>query len=116
MPIEDKFPHEGRFDAVGLDCSNCKHQMGSGFPNINRDYCCALHQISLTIELQENGYKLWEWFCKDFENNGSAEPAAVAHFNQIKESLASQTLYRLYNDDGYLKEFAFSELGECPRC
>jgi len=115
MPIEDKFPREGRFDSVGLDCSNCTHQSGSGFPNLNRDFCCGLHHISLTIELQENGYKLWEWFCKDFKDDGSAEPAAVAYFNRMNDCLASQILYRLYGEDGYLKEFAFSELGECSR-
>src|ERR1700736_3071618 len=99
MPIEDEFPREGRFDSVGLDCSNCKHQqIGSGFPNLNRDYCCGLHHISLAIELQENGYKLWEWFCKDFENNGSAEPAAVEYFDRIREGFAPQILYRLYGD------------------
>ena len=114
MPTEDAFPREGRFDSVGLDCSNCRHQqLGSGFPNLKRDYCCGLHDLSLSIELQDNSYKLWEWFCTDFENNGSAEPAAVEHFTRMKKKLAPQVLYRLYGEDGFLKEFSFADLGKC---
>src|SRR5260370_32218153 len=95
MPTEDAFPREGRFDSVGLDCSNCRHQqLGSGFPNLKRDYCCGLHDLSLSIELPDNNYKLWEWFCTDFGNNGSAEPAAVEHFTRMKKKIAPQTLYR----------------------
>jgi hypothetical protein len=71
MPVEDTFPYTARFDPVGLDCSHCRHQqIGSGFPNHKRDYCCGLHDMSLTIELQENGFKLWEWFFRDFESDG----------------------------------------------
>jgi hypothetical protein len=96
MPVEDTFPYTARFDSVGLDCSHCKYQqIGSGFPNLKRDYCCRLHDMSLTVELQENGYKLWEWFCRDFESDGSAHLPAVEHFNRTKEELKSQILYRL---------------------
>jgi len=60
--------------------------------------------VSLAIELGDNDYKCWEWFCINFSDNGSAYPPAVAHLEEIRGSLKPGVLYRLYSDDGFLVE------------
>ncbi|MCJ7602472.1 MAG: hypothetical protein MUO63_13365 [Desulfobulbaceae bacterium] len=113
MPVKDTFSYTARWDSVGLDCAFCIHQANSDvWPNLKRNYKCGLHNISLEIELGENGYKDGEWFCKSFTDNGRAFSNAVAHFESVKENLAEKTLYGFYGDHGYLKEVPFSQLPE----
>lgn len=113
MPIKDTFSYTDRWDSVGLDCAFCKHQANSNkWPNLKRNYRCGLHNISLSIELGENGYKEGEWFCMNFNNNGRAFSEAVEHFESIKDRLVENTLYGFYGENGFLKEVSFSQLSE----
>jgi len=52
---------------------------------------CRLHVISLVIELRKNGYKEWEWFCKDFAKNAQADtgsnPSALKDLENIRPQL-----------------------------
>ena len=111
--IKDTFPYLARWDSVGLDCSNCVHFKGpEKWPDKDKVSSCKLHNISLTIELGNDGYKLWEWFCKSFQNNinKSAFPKALDHFEKIRNELSDKVLYRFYSEDGYLKEHSFETL------
>ena len=110
--MQDTFAHNFRWDQVGLDCSFCRDQSHVDWPNDARDYHCTLHFISLAIQLGEGGYKQGEWFCKDFSDNGRANPAAVQHLIQIRAALKDRVLYRL-SDSGNadLTEIPFDQLG-----
>jgi len=71
-----------------------------------------LHQIPLSIELDESGYIRWEWFCKDFDNK-DAFPKAVEEFLTIKDELKQYILYRGYTGKTRrLLEFKFEDLPE----
>ncbi|MEK7314506.1 MAG: hypothetical protein AAB065_08515 [Deltaproteobacteria bacterium] len=111
MPIKNNFPREGRWDCVGLDCSECQYfKPPANWPDNNRTISCNFHKISLAIELGENGYKFGEWFCKNFQNNGKALKNAVREFERIKSSLDQDTLYMLTARGDDLKEVKFDQL------
>lgn len=111
MPIKDPFSYSARWDSVELDCSSCVHFNGpEKWPDKNKTISCKLHNLSLKIELGDDCYKLWEWFCKNFSDNGKSFKKSVDEFKTIKEKLGTEILYRCYNDDGFLKEIAFQEL------
>jgi hypothetical protein len=115
MGIRDPFSYSGRWDSVGLDCSNCDNfDPPSQWPDLNKEICCVLHGVSLEIELGKDGYKRWEWFCKDFKNK-NALPKAVDEFNSIRDLLATRILYRAYGRDGELLEIDMNRLGACPK-
>jgi len=111
MPTKDTFKYEARWDSVGLCCAFCRHQANAKeWPNTKRDYMCALHQVPLAVELGTNNYMDGEWFCRDFEDNGSAYPPAVKYFLEVRVELPENTLLGFYGKDGYLKEIPFSKL------
>ena len=111
MPIKDTFKYEDRWDSVGLSCAFCRHQANDKeWPNVKRDYRCALHDVSLAAELDATGFMEGEWFCKDFEDNGRTYRPALKHFIEIRETLPKETLFGFYGKDRFLKEIPFSEL------
>jgi hypothetical protein len=110
MPIQDTFSYSARWDSVGLDCSTCKYFSGPGsWPDSGKESKCLRHRVSLEVELGENGYKQWEWFCVDYLDNGGF-PESVRHFNEIRNTLKAGILYRLYGRDGFLSEFSIQDL------
>ena len=112
MPVEDTFEYSARWDSVGLDCGYCIHFSGPNtWPDEDQISRCTLHGLSLALELNQRGYKQWEWFCKDFEDTGKAFSEAVAHFRSIRNELSPGILYRLYGKDDKLLEFPFEEIG-----
>lgn len=111
MPVKDTFPYEDRWDSVGFDCSDCQHFRGpEKWPDTNRVSRCEFHHVSLALELQENGSKLWEWFCRDFADAGTASRAPLKHFHLIHEQLEPRVLYRFYGTDGFLLEYKMEDL------
>lgn len=67
MPIADPFSYYGRFDSMEMDCSLCSHfSPPPQWPDVNKVSRCNFHEIPLDFELQSNGYKLGQWFCKYF--------------------------------------------------
>lgn len=111
MPIKDTFKYEARWDSVGLSCAFCQHQANDKeWPNVRRDYKCALHDVSLAVELKSSGYMEGEWFCRDFEDNGRSYGPSWKHFLEIRETLPQGTLFGFYGADGLLKEIPFSDL------
>lgn len=111
MPIRDTFKYTARWDSVGLDCSNCINEMNpNNWPDVNRVYSCKLHKIYLSVELNKEGYKEGEWFCKNFNNKGDANIEALKNFEAIRPKLSENVLYGFYGENGYLKEIPFSEL------
>ena len=111
MPIKDTFSYSARWNSVGLDCSYCIHFAGpTQWPDIERVSRCELHKMSLTIGLGRNGYKEWEWFCKDYKSNGRAFPKSVREFQVIQPQLRPNILNRLYGSNGFLVEYDFNEL------
>lgn len=111
MQKKDDFPHEARWNSVGLDCSQCKNQKSPNkWPDIHRVLSCNLHHFSLDVLLNKKGYQEGEWFCKSFENIGGANLKAVNHFENTKHQLMDDVLYGFYGDNGYLKEIPFAQL------
>lgn len=109
MPIKDTFSYIARWDSVGLDCSNCIHfHAPAKWPDVEGKSYCLKHDMSLGIELDTNGFKKGEWFCKSFENDGSAFQPSLEHFKKIQSDLSEDTLYGFYGADGYLLEYNFS--------
>lgn len=115
MGIRDPFSYSNRWDSVGLDCCNCKNFIPPAqWPDSKKTICCQLHKVSLEIELDKNGYKCWEWFCKDFDNI-NAFPKAIEEFESIKDLLASRILYRAYGQNDELIEFDMNLLKACSK-
>lgn len=111
MPIKDPFSYSARWDSVGLDCSYCIHFVGPlTWPDRERTSHCGLHNVSLSIELAETGYKEGEWFCKDFANKGKENKKAIEELEKTRDSLLPKVLYGAYGKDGYLKEVPFEKL------
>ncbi len=105
MPIKDIFTYDGRWDSVGLDCSKCKNERKvEKWPVKNGEYYCNFHHKSLDAEINLEGYKEGEWFCKNFETDGSINKEVMGKFNNIKNKLEEKKLYGLYGDNGFLKE------------
>jgi hypothetical protein len=112
MATADDFPRESRWDGVGLDCSFCRNERSSGWPNVDRPYCCGLHGISLRIEIRPDGYKGGEWLCRDFDGNGREMKSAARHLHAIRHSLRPAVLYGL-GAERTLREIPFPQLGPC---
>ncbi|HYG37201.1 MAG TPA: hypothetical protein VD908_01220 [Cytophagales bacterium] len=107
--MKDTFSYSARWDSIGLDCSHCKNFLGpSEWPDKDKVSQCLLHNLSLKIELGENGYKRGEWFCKDFDDL-NAFPMAVKEFELIRKELQDCVLY-VGNRNGELFEIKFDRL------
>ena len=92
--MDDTFPHLARWDSAGLDCSSCTHFAGPvSWPDVARISRCTLHRVSLELELDDSGYKLGEWFCREFSDNGKSHLSAVAHFAKVHSELTRGVLY-----------------------
>jgi len=89
MPIADPFSYSGRFDSMEFDCSMCKYfSPPPKWPDVNKVSRCKFHNISLAFELQANGYKLGEWFCKHFEPGDAPHKwKALTEFTTIKDKM-----------------------------
>jgi len=112
MPVKDEFSYSAKWDSVGLSCGFCKHQKNAEkWPNIERNYSCGLHGIPLRIELRESGYLKGGWFCKSFDDNGDAYPAAVSELNKFKDKLEEGILYAPVRGP-FLKEVSFKKLND----
>ena len=98
--MKDQFSYSARWDSAGLDCSECIHFKGpEKWPDSNGVSRCSLHKVSLNIELGDNNYKEFEWFCKQFM--------------KMEPLLEERILYRASYDqalDAVLKEIPFSAL------
>jgi hypothetical protein len=70
---------------------------------------CTFHNISLNLELGNNGGVAGEWFCKTFVNSGKAFPKALEEFNSIKDQLEENVLYEACQKE-YLCMTPFDEL------
>jgi hypothetical protein len=77
---------------------------------MQRDYRCALHNVSLAAGIGPNGYMTGEWFCRDFVDNGRAYPAAVKHLETVRSQLPARVLFGFYGEGGNLKQMSFEEL------
>jgi hypothetical protein len=105
--MKDPFTYSARWDSVGLDCSYCKYFKGpQKWPDTNIESVCTFHNFSLKMQLQDNGYKDGEWFCKNF-NNERAFPKAVEELESIRGQLKENTLYKCnsYDKKNELIEF-----------
>ena len=108
--IKDIFSYSARWDSVGLSCTYCQH---CNKKNVEGDWPtnflkCNLHNISLNIELREDGYLSGAWFCKAFTDNG-AFPKAVEELSLIKNQLEENILYEACQKE-YLCMTPFDEL------
>ena len=121
MPIRDPFLYDDRFDTVGLDCRMCRHFKGPPrWPDISRVSSCKLHNVTLAIEIGENGFKHGEWFCRDYADDSNlvndeevlGVRKQVQLLNDIRGELKSGVLYGLYGNDGYLTEHQMSDFGK----
>ena len=112
--MKDPFSYSARWDSIGLDCSNCKKFFGPDkWPDVKRELKCLHHNVSLEIELREDGYMEWEWFCKEFENK-DAFPKAIEELESIKDKLDDKILYRGYGENGQLMEYKINGLKGLP--
>ena len=109
--MNDTFPHLGRWDTVGLDCSVCVHFSGPAtWPDSARTSHCRHHGVSLEVELAENGYKEGEWFCSEYLDNGATVAAAAKHLAHVRPNLSPLILYCFVKLGGPLKEVSIRSL------
>jgi hypothetical protein len=111
MPVKDVFEYNDRWDSVGLRCGNCVYKKEpKEWPDVNKEYGCAKYNLSFATLLRDSGYVEGEWFCRSFENNGTANKGAYEIFCKIRDQLKDDILYGFYGGNGYLKEINFSDL------
>ena len=112
--MKDQFSYSARWDSAGLDCSECIHFKGpEKWPDSNGVSRCSLHKVSLNIELGDNNYKEFEWFCKQFKDSGKTPTNSLREFMKMEPLLEERILYRASYDqalDAVLKEIPFSAL------
>ena len=103
--VKNSFERQGRWDSVGLDCSSCQYfKSPSDWPDKKHEIFCNYHKVSLVVELGKDSYKMGEWFCKNFKDNGKSLQSAVAQFNMIKDILKQGILYCIGKVGEDLKE------------
>lgn len=113
MPIQDPFSYSAWHDSVRLDCIDCRFFHGPDkWPDTERVSSCTLHTLSLSLELGETNYKRWEWFCRDFNNSGSAHKKSYQEFLAVKDMLPPYVLFRTYSEVGFLLEYPFNLIPE----
>ncbi|MEL3906624.1 MAG: hypothetical protein P1P65_06315 [Treponema sp.] len=106
--IKDIFSYSSRWDSIGLNCAGCKYfQAPPQWPDIDKQSRCELRNISLAVQIGNNGYMEGEWFCSLFE--GRADERAYKEFLSLKPKLKKDILYGDYGKDGNLKEIGLSE-------
>lgn len=111
MPVLDPFSYSARWDSIGLDCFNCAQFRGpESWPDVDGVSFCWKNQLSLTMQLNRSGYKVGEWFCRDFEDNGSADKKSVGEFDGVREAMLPMILYGGYSGSEYLKEVRFEDV------
>lgn len=109
--VKNSFKREGRWDSVGLGCSNCQFfKSPLKWPDHNHEIYCTLHKVSLALELRENNYLGGEWFCKNFQSNGKALKNAVEHLEEVKDQLKENVLYEFGKIGDDLKEVNIDQL------
>jgi len=62
------------------------------------------------VEVKERGYVEGEWFCKDYQDNGTTNKKALEIFNEINSQLNSHTLYKFYCKGKCFEEIPFDKL------
>lgn len=101
--IKDIFSYSLRWDSIGLSCAGCNYFQGPPqWPDVDKQSRCVLHNISLAVQIGNNGYMTGEWFCSSFE--GRADERAYKEFLSLKPKLKKDFLYGGYGKDGNLKE------------
>lgn len=110
--IIDPFSYSARWDSAGINCGCCKffQNITNSWPTTNIE--CTLHNKSLIIELNDDGYLEGEWFCKDFDNREQwpqASKTALEEYIRIQNSLKENILYRAIHKE-YLDMVAFDSL------
>ena len=109
--LKDSFDRNGRWDSVGLDCSNCLFlKAPAKWPDVKKEVFCNFHKLPLTVELGNDNYKQGEWFCKSFKDNGKSLKSAVKHFDEMKNLLSDGVLYRFEKKGEDFKEINLSQL------
>ena len=107
--VKDIFSYSSRWDSIGLNCAGCKYfQAPPQWPDIDKQSRCELHNISLAVQIGNNGYMEGEWFCSLFE--GRADERAYKEFLSLKPKLKKDILYGGYGNDGNLKEVDMNKL------
>lgn len=108
--MKDPFSYVARWSSIGLDCSNCEHFRGPDiWPDTQRVSKCTLHDLSLAVQLNDNGHKQGEWFCASFSNLGTANQSAVREFESVRPELRTTVLYGGYGKNNKLVEIEFHE-------
>ncbi len=110
--VEDPFSYRARWDSAGVDCSDCKHfEPPPDWPDRERVIRCGHHQVSLAFQLNPEGFKEGEWFCRYFLNRGSSWDVGVEELSRVQESLDPAKIYGASYGTGLLKERDIAGLG-----
>ena len=109
--VKDSFSYSARWDSIGLSCCFCKYYDFTidTLTNNLKSIRCNLHNISLDIELTEDGFLEGEWLCKNYEDIGKSFPDGVKEFSSIKDELEEKVLYKACAKE-YLEAVSFNEL------
>jgi len=112
MPVDDPFSYRPRWDSAGVDCSDCRHfEPPPSWPDRNRVIRCGHHQVSLAFQLNAEGFKEGEWFCREFVDTGRSWDVAVEELGKVRGSLDPAKIYGASYGAGVLKERTIAGLG-----
>ncbi|MBF0595618.1 MAG: hypothetical protein HQL22_11730 [Candidatus Omnitrophica bacterium] len=93
--VKNLFPREGSWDAVGINCSDCKSfRSPPKWPDEQKEVFCNHHQVSLKFELRSNGYMEGEWFCKYFASKKGLGKKLSVELDKVRGSLQDNVVYK----------------------
>lgn len=108
--IKDPFSYSVGWGASGIMCSFCTYCVAirNEITKNIQSSKCNLYNISLNIQVSQEGFIRGEYFCKKFDNTNPF-PLAVKEFLTIKDELEENVLYEACGKE-YLHAIPFKEL------
>lgn len=111
LSVEDPFSYSARWDSAGVDCSGCKYfEPPPNWPDRGRVIGCRHHQVSLAFQLDAQGFKRGEWFCRYFLDAGSSWDVGVEELRRVQGSLDPARIYGASYGKGVLEERTIADL------
>ena len=93
--IRDPFSYSMGHGAAGVSCSDCDFfKFDPSKSNEDKEKrWCKLHDITLNVMVDVNGYLRGEWFCSNFSSS-KVSSLSILEYESVRDSLKEGRLYQ----------------------